>query len=214
MSARAMLRDKHSSNNYSDTKLSQNVEQAANIDFDTNSRGFKEIHLNFIPTMAEQNIESSPPNVSINIKIPAIEYTKNSQHRCNGPNIILSYNEQENLQITVSNNSKFKVKKIKRNRFANLNRIVNFIAFKKDHSSTASGKHVESRNTTIQLNLQKILEDNMLYTNQNKNYPIKHQCRGSKLYFNDNHIYSCSNESELDAYMRELKSRNESSSDP
>lgn len=229
MSARAMLRDKYSvSNNYADivnTKLSQNVAQTTtttNIDFDTNARGFREIHLNFIPStpssVTEQNIESIPPNVRININIPAaIETdTKKTQHRCNGPNITLSYNKQENLQITISNNSKFKVKKIKQNKFAKLNRIVKLIAFKKDNQATTGNITTERRNSMIQLNLQKILDDNMLYSNQNQKYPTKQQShQGSKLYFNDNHhVYSCSNESELDAYMRELKSRNESSSDP
>lgn len=212
-------RDKYSSNNLStivNTKMSQNVVQSTDIDFDGNSKCVREIYLNFIPLMAEQDRESSPPNIRINIDIPTIENAKKSKKRCSGPNIILSYNKKENLQITLSKKSKFQVKKIKQNKVAKLNRIVKFITFRKDHSLSSghSRKEQYTKNCTIQLNLQRILDDNTLYSAQTQNCSIKHQYRRSKLYFNDYNLCSCSYESELDAYMRELKLRNELSSDP
>lgn len=217
MSSRALYRDKYSGN-YSDianTKFNQSIEQNANIDIETCRRGLREIHLNIVPSVSseiDKNCENTPPNINININIPST--ANGNKPWCNGPNIILSYNKQENVQITISNNSKFKIKKMKQHRFAKLNRIVKFLALKKDTSVTDKGKCMENRNSTIQLNLQKILDDNFLYTNQNqKKYSVE-ECASSKLDFSESHKYLCDNESELDAYMRELKSRNESISDP
>uniref|UniRef100_A0A336LQE0 CSON000692 protein n=1 Tax=Culicoides sonorensis TaxID=179676 RepID=A0A336LQE0_CULSO len=70
--------------------------------------------------------------------------------------------------------------------------------------------NIESRNSAIHVNLQKILDDNLLYSNQNQKKVIRHPNRShSTLDFSDNNLYSSHNESELDAYMRELKSRSD-----
>lgn len=204
-------RDKYSSKSYLNMDKTSHVVQSTEIDFDGNSRSFREIYLNVIPSTpieAEEDTESNPPNVRININIPANENTKKPQHRCCVPNIILSYNKQENLQISLSKNSKFQVKKIQQNRVQKLNRMVKLLAFRNERQEQ------RSKNVTIQLNLQSILDDSMLYSTQIQSCPIKRQQRGSKLYLHDYHVYSCSYESELDAYMRELKLRNEPSMDP